>query len=162
MCSSCCARRLPPSCSRPASPARRRPAPSPPPQSLIDCAATAPNLVSLSLAPSVWPYFTQLDPFQVPAWLTPAQPDAGFTGNPRMSPHTTATLISCKLPNLQHLAIAIDAGGQAEFFGARLSALTSLDLLSGAPVQSKALQVRAGRGGGDSWHRVPALPCPRC
>jgi hypothetical protein len=113
---------------------------------VINGAATATGLVSLSLLPNTWPYFTQLDPFQVPAWLQPAQPGATFTGTPRMPSSSAATLLLCKLPNLGHLVIANEAGNQAGFFSElqRLSRLSSLDLMTGAPVQSKSLQVRAG------------------
>jgi hypothetical protein len=101
--------------------------------------------MSLSLLPGMWPYFTQLDAFQVPAWLTPAT-GACFTGLPRMPSASAATLLVLKLPRLQHLAIANDALSQVDFFSQLqcLSALTSLDLLTGAPVQPKPLQV--GRG----------------
>lgn len=111
---------------------------------VINGASTAPGLVSLSLLPNVWPYFTQLDAFQVPAWLQPALPGAGFTGSPRMPSSSAATLLACKLPGLQHLAMANDAGAsQVEFFSEllRLTALTSLDLMTGMPVQAKALQL---------------------
>ncbi|GBF92884.1 hypothetical protein Rsub_05503 [Raphidocelis subcapitata] len=111
--------------------------------SVINGAATATGLVSMSLLPNTWPYLTQLDPFQVPAWLQPAQPGTTFTGTPRMPSSSAATLLLCKLPNLGHLVIANEAGNQAGFFSElqRLSCLSSLDLLTGAPVQSKSLQI---------------------
>jgi hypothetical protein len=98
--------------------------------------------VSLSLLPGAWPYFSQLEAFQVPAWLQPAA-GASFTGLPRMPSASAATLLVLKLPSLQRLVIANDALSQVDFFSQLqcLSALTSLDLLTGAPVQSKPLQV---------------------
>jgi len=113
------------------------------PQGVINSAATAENLASLSLLPNVWPYFTQLDPFQVPAWLQPAN-TTFFTGTPRMPSTTAATLLACKVPGLQHLVIANDVGSQTDFFSQLqgLSALSSLDLLTGSAVASKPLQVR--------------------
>lgn len=124
-------------------------APAPPPQSLINGAASAHQLASLSVSPGSWPYWTQLDPFQVPAWLQPAQPGVHFTGTPRMPAGSAATLIACKLPGLKHLALAADAGNQGDFFleVQRLGGLTSLDLLAGQPIASKPLLVGAGGGG---------------
>jgi hypothetical protein len=102
--------------------------------------------VSLVLNPGAWPYFTQLDEIQAPAWLQPAAPGAALTGVPRMPASALAGLVARKLPGLQALTAAADAHDQAEFFLElrRLGALSSLDLLGGAPVQSKALQVRQG------------------
>jgi hypothetical protein len=124
---------------------QQHPDPSSTAQGVITGAASADNLLSLALLPNVWPHFTQLDPFQVPAWLLPAQAGAPFTGVPRMPSTSAATLLACKLPGLQHLAMASDAGNQADFFSQLqgMSSLTSLDLLTGSAVQSKPLQVGA-------------------
>lgn len=76
----------------------------------------------------------------MPAWLLPAV-GADFAGQPRMSSIATVALLTCKLPGLQRLAIGVDGSGQAEFCQSlrHMTALTSLDLLGGAPVSSKAL-----------------------
>lgn len=111
---------------------------------MVTGASTAKSLTSLSILPGIWPYFTQLDAFQVPAWLMPVA--GGFTGQPRMTTQSLASLLACKLPWLQHLVVAVDALNQEEFFVSmqRMRALTSLDVLGGAPVMSKALQVTGG------------------
>lgn len=109
--------------------------------------------MSLSLSPGTWPYFTQLDPFQVPAWLTPVPLTNPFTGSPRAPASAVAQLLPEKLPGLQHLEMANDTEFAQDFFSAlrRMSHLTSLDLLSGAPVCGRALQVR----------RAPIAPLTR-
>lgn len=133
-----------PLCRRPARPQQRPAHQTPAPaQAVITGASSGRALASLRLSPGAWPHFTQLDPFQAPAWLVPALPGVGFTGAPPMKSPALAALIACKLPGLQHLAFAPDRDGQAELFGElrRMSRLTSLDLLAGAPVEGKPLQV---------------------
>ncbi|KAI8464223.1 MAG: hypothetical protein J3K34DRAFT_462043 [Monoraphidium minutum] len=108
---------------------------------VVTGASSARGLASLVLSPGAYPSFTQLEPFQAPAWLAPAQHGVSFTGIPKMFSAPLAALLARKLPGLAHLEMAVDAASQREFFGhvAALTRLTSLNLLSGAPVTSVAL-----------------------